>query len=215
MLYIGLRNQHSLRAAQTSCLADIKETLDLLVYSANRLHQPMLVDRSGHRQILAKRNFGKSRQDGIKLCRRGAIALNAGIRLFKYQTRRQRHRCIQRIPAGEKAGKDQHPLGMQRPAELNLPFDVYNLAGSWANPAGNAGRPPKAVSAERDHAQSIDLADPRSARLDQRHIAQNHFDAALANTRCAPNLLGKRPLYIGTAYYLSLLLPGPIICLTY
>src|SRR5579884_2986577 len=115
MLDIGFGDQHSLRAAQTSCLADIEKALDLLVYSANRLHQSMLVDRSGYRQILAKRDFGKSRQDGIKFCRRGTIALNAGIRLFEYQTRRQRHRSIQRIPAGEKARKDQHPLECSGP----------------------------------------------------------------------------------------------------
>ena len=48
------------------------------------------------------------------------------------------------IAAGQKAGQDQHALGVDRPAELDLALDVDDLAAARPHPAGDAGRAPEA-----------------------------------------------------------------------
>ena len=57
MLNVGLRNQNSLIAGQPALLADIKESLNLLVDTADGLHFAPLIDRSGDCKSLLNRYF--------------------------------------------------------------------------------------------------------------------------------------------------------------
>src|SRR5258707_733149 len=52
---IGLRDDHTLRAGEPArlCRANAIEPLDLPMSAADRLGAPLLIDRSGDRQILA------------------------------------------------------------------------------------------------------------------------------------------------------------------
>ena len=59
--HIGRGDEHALTARQPAGMADIEEAFDLLVATADCLHLAMLVDRTGHRKVLAQRQLGKRR----------------------------------------------------------------------------------------------------------------------------------------------------------
>src|SRR3546814_15029469 len=59
------------RSARPPCesalTADIEEPLDLLVDATDDLHVTVLVDRAGHREILADRHLGEGGEQGVEL----------------------------------------------------------------------------------------------------------------------------------------------------
>ena len=173
MLDIRLRDQHALRSGQAALLANVEEALDLLVDAADGLNFAVLIDRSGHRQILPQRDVRQRRQQRIEFGGRRAVALDAAIGLLEHQTGEQRHRRIERVSAGEKPGEDQDALGVKRAAEFDFALDVDDLAAAGSHLAGDAGRAPKGKSAELDDAEAVDLADMRARRVDQRHLFED------------------------------------------
>ena len=67
MLYVGRRNQHTLCAIEPAAAANVEETLDFLVHTADGLHQPVLIDRAGDSVALLDRHIRESRKQGIEL----------------------------------------------------------------------------------------------------------------------------------------------------
>ena len=198
MLDIRLRDQDALRPRQAALLANIEEALDLLVDPADRLNLAMLVHRSGHRQILPQRHVRQRREEGVEFGGRRAVALDAAIGLLEHQAREQRHRGIERVSAGQKAGQDQDALGVQRPAEFDFALDVDDFSAAGSHLAGDAGRPPKGKSAELGDAEAVDLADMRSHRVDQRYLFEDRFLRPIAQPCRAPDARQQGAIHIGT-----------------
>ena len=95
---IAVRDNHTLLAAQATCPADVKKSLDLFIHPANRLNLAMLIDRSGERQRLVDRVVADGRQQCTQLAQSGAVPLHLAIRLLEDQAGRYRQGLMTRIP---------------------------------------------------------------------------------------------------------------------
>src|SRR3546814_1585473 len=67
VLAVSRRDQHALPPCESALTADIEEPLDLLVDATDDLHVTVLVDRAGHREILADRHLGEGGEQGVEL----------------------------------------------------------------------------------------------------------------------------------------------------
>src|SRR5262249_49810849 len=92
--HVYFREAHSLFTGQPMQTADIEEALDLLVDAADGLDLAVLVDRTSHANILAKRQARQRTDQAEQLGCRGAIAVDAAIGLLKRQARSQTNRRI-------------------------------------------------------------------------------------------------------------------------
>ena len=64
---IRVRDDRALSSGESVRLADREEALDLLRHRADRLHMPELVDRAGHREVLAERYARERAQEAAYL----------------------------------------------------------------------------------------------------------------------------------------------------
>src|SRR5579863_4249130 len=79
-------------AGQAAGAADIEESFDLLVDAADRLDDPVLIDRAGDREALLDRDLGQRGQQREKLGGGSAVAVDAPIGLLENEARVQRQR---------------------------------------------------------------------------------------------------------------------------
>src|SRR5439155_5812757 len=95
-----------------------------------------------------------------KLCGRGAVAIDTAIGLFEHQTCIERQGSNAAKAAAEKAGQDQHTLGMERTAKSDLALDIEHLAATQADLGGDPRGIAEGERAKADHRQAIDLPNP-------------------------------------------------------
>ena len=67
MLHVGLRNENALGARQRPPSTDVEEAFDFLINRAHGLDLAMLIYRAGDGKVLAQRQLGQRRQNGIEL----------------------------------------------------------------------------------------------------------------------------------------------------
>src|SRR5262249_57806538 len=106
----------------------------------------------------------------------------------------QKRPFLAEAPA-EKAGKDQHPFGMQRPAELDLALDIDDFAAAEPDPGGDATGIAKAETAERYHRKPVDLADFFAVGLDADGLAADLLLHAAVEPITTAELPRDRALY--------------------
>ncbi len=91
---VGCGDHYALRAGQTLNAANVEEAFDFFVYASDSLNVALLVHRTGYRDILAQRQVGQSRNQGIHFGRTCAVSIYTGIRLFETDARSKRQRLI-------------------------------------------------------------------------------------------------------------------------
>src|SRR3546814_10157305 len=153
VLAVSRRDQHALPPCESALTADIEEPLDLLVDATDYLHVTVLVDRAGHREILADRHLGEGGEQGGELGAGRAVAVDAAVGLLEHQAGRERQRSVDGEVAREVGGEDQNALGVEGPAQIDLALDVDHLAGTHAHPGRDATRPTGGEAAELPHAE--------------------------------------------------------------
>src|SRR3546814_16602026 len=94
------------------------------VCSSDLLHVTVLVDRAGHREILADRHLGEGGEQGVELGAGRAVAVDAAVGLLEHQAGRERQRSVDGEVAREVGGEDQKALGVEGPAQIDLALDV-------------------------------------------------------------------------------------------
>src|SRR5579863_374978 len=124
VLNIGRRNHHALGSGQAFDAAHIEEAFNFFVYPANRLHVALLVHGTGDGNVLPQRKICQSRYQRVYLGGTGAIAIHAGIRLFKTNTGSKRERFILSEVAAEETRDDVHALVVEAAAQIRFAFDV-------------------------------------------------------------------------------------------
>src|SRR5215831_6760966 len=197
VLDVARRNDHPLPAGEAGSAAGVEEALDLLVDATDCLDPAVLVDRARDRERLLDRRLSERRQQREEFGGRGAIAVDPAIGLLEDEAGVKRKRpCLAEAPA-EKAGKDQHPFGMQRPAELDLALDIDDFAAAEPDPGGDATGIAKAETAERYHRKPVDLADFFAVGLDADGLAADLLLQAAVDPITTTELRVDRALYFG------------------
>src|SRR5712671_5272646 len=77
------RNHDALAPGKSLHAADVVETFDLLINSADRLDFAMLADRSSNGNVLPDGQSRESRKQSVNLGRAGAIAVDAAVGLLE------------------------------------------------------------------------------------------------------------------------------------
>src|SRR5882762_981376 len=137
MLDVAGWDYDALAIARPSQPAGIEETLDLFVDPADRLDLAMLIDRPGHREGLFDRRVCQRGEQREELRGGGAVAIDTAIGLFEHQACVERQGSNAAKAAAEKAGQDQHALGMERTAKSDLALDIEHLAATQADLGGD------------------------------------------------------------------------------
>ena len=82
---------------------------------------------------------------------------------------------------------------MDRATELNLAFDVDDLADARPGLTGDAGRASECEAADLDHAKTIDLAHALALSVDERDTLDDSLPCAVAQgEKRAERGLGER-----------------------
>jgi hypothetical protein len=98
--------------------------------------------------------------------------------------------------AGEETGQDQHALGMQRAAQLDLALDVDDLAGAEADAGGDAHRAPESEVGKVDHRQAVHAAHGGAVRVHQQRAVEHRLQRALAQAVEAPLARGDGRVHV-------------------
>src|SRR5690606_26188506 len=170
VLHIVLRNEHAVLAGQPAPLARIEEALDFLVDAADDLHLPVLVHRARDGERLLDRQLGKRRQQRARLRDGRAVALDAAVALLEYEARVHGQLRLRGIARAEVCGQDQHALRVDRAAELDLAFDVDDLAVADPHVRRDPGRLAEMESAEAEDREPVDLPDLLARSVDQQVV---------------------------------------------
>ena len=110
--------------------------------------------------------------------------------MLEHQGCRQRHRDVERIARGQEARQDQHPLGVQRPAHLDLALDIDQLARARPHPGRDPARLTEGEGARLQHRQPVDLTDCLAVGVDQHRLAGDLLVQFLADQVDPAGLLG-------------------------
>ena len=125
MLLVATRQDDTLFAGQPAILlAAAEETLDLVAGTADGLRLAVLVDRTGDGEVLAHRDIREVGQDGDQLGHRGTVALHPAIALLEGDGAGEGQRDVACEGAGEEALQHHDALLLDRPAEIDIAFDV-------------------------------------------------------------------------------------------
>ena len=175
VLDIGGGDEYALVCGQALGLADTIEALNLLVDAADGLNLSLLIDRAGHGQALADGKLGQCRQDGIKLCAGGAVAVDHGIGLLERQAGGKRQRPLLSESLSEEALEDHDALGVRLAAQFGFPLDVQDAALAGEHGGGDARRLAERVMSHLKYGQSVDLAGTFALRVDEDGSAFDHL----------------------------------------
>lgn len=80
---VGLWNDDTLFAGESSVVAGVEEAFDFFVDAANGLYSAVLSDGSGHRKALVDGEFGEGGDEAAEFGSGGRVAVNAAVALFK------------------------------------------------------------------------------------------------------------------------------------
>src|SRR5260370_19908206 len=100
----------------------VKNPFVFCLRPANRLTVALLVDRAGHRYVLAERQAGKRRRERINLGRAGAVAIDSRVRLLETDAGGKRERLVLRELAFPVTRAEVHSLVVQTPAQSCRPL---------------------------------------------------------------------------------------------
>ncbi len=89
VLDVLVGDDDALGPGQALGLADLEESLDLLVDSADGLDLAFLIERAGDGDVLAEGQAREAREDGVDLGRGGAVAVDAAVGLLEGERRGQ------------------------------------------------------------------------------------------------------------------------------
>ena len=155
--------------------ADVEEPFDLLVDAPDRLDLALLVDRTGHGEVLAEGKLGQAGEDGIDLGGGGAVAVDAGVGLLESKARGQREGLVLGVFPPEISAQDEHPLVVRRAAQVGLAFDVDDAGPADRGPGGDPGGLAESELAHIVDRQAVDLADDRALGIDQDAALLDHL----------------------------------------
>src|SRR4029077_20065359 len=104
--------------------ASIEKSLDLFVDAADRLNISSLVHRTGHGKVSPQRQVRKRGEQRVNFRGAGAVAVDAGIRLFEADAGGQRKRLVFRKDATQISCDDVHALVVEPPAQVGLALNI-------------------------------------------------------------------------------------------
>src|SRR5438552_15141035 len=107
-------------SGETPRLAHKEVTLDLLVHSADRLNVAALIDRSRDRDALIDGELPEAGEHRVQLGARGAVAVDAAVRLLEGQPRGERQWLPLPVFPQEVAPEGGHALATAWPREKGL-----------------------------------------------------------------------------------------------
>ena len=172
---VGAGNENALLSGQFFEPANVEKSLDLPIDSADRLDIPILIHRAGYGSTLVNRDAGKAGENGIELCRGGAVPIDPFVGLFETEAGREGEGAILGVFGSQVAAQYEDSLVVSLSAQLGFSFNVDDPAAPQESLGRDPGRFAEAEIPHLINGQAVDLSHDASTEIHQQGPLGDHL----------------------------------------